>query len=140
MRARVGFVSGSVVRSLRAALDAEDIVVTGKYGALEPWWNTYTDADRAKARELMAFTGVDALASRPFGVISEGERQQVLLARLLMESRGSCCSTSRSQAWTSARVNACSAGSARWPATRRPRRSCSSPITSRRSRPGSRTR
>ncbi len=46
MRAQVGFVSGSVVRSLRPSLDAMDIVVTGKYGALEPWWHTYTDADR----------------------------------------------------------------------------------------------
>lgn len=88
VRARVGFVSGSVVRSLRASLDAEDIVVTGKYGALEPWWHTYTDADRARARELMALTGVEALVARPFGVISEGERQQVLLARLLMGEPG----------------------------------------------------
>ena len=62
MRARVGFVSGSVVRSLRPSLDAIDIVVTGKYGALEPWWHTYTDDDRARALELMELTGVAALA------------------------------------------------------------------------------
>jgi iron complex transport system ATP-binding protein len=36
----------------------------------------------------MALTGVDALADRPFGVISEGERQQVLLARMLMADPG----------------------------------------------------
>jgi iron complex transport system ATP-binding protein len=88
VRARVGFVSGSVVRSLRPSLDALDIVVTGRYGALEPWWHTYTDADRARALELMALTGVAGLADRPFGVISEGERQQVLLARLLMGEPG----------------------------------------------------
>jgi iron complex transport system ATP-binding protein len=88
VRARVGFVSGSVVRSLRASLDALDIVVTGKHGALEPWWHTYSDADRSRALELMALTGVDGLADRPFGVISEGERQQVLLARLLMGEPG----------------------------------------------------
>ncbi|MGZ4734338.1 MAG: ABC transporter ATP-binding protein [Acidimicrobiia bacterium] len=88
VRARVGFVSGSVVRSLRPSLDAADIVVTGKYGALEPWWHTYTDADRTRALELMGFTGVAELADRPFGVISEGERQQVLLARLLMGEPG----------------------------------------------------
>jgi iron complex transport system ATP-binding protein len=76
------------VRSLRPSLDALDIVVTGKYGALEPWWHTYTDADRARARELMALTGVESLETRPFGVISEGERQQVLLARLLMGEPG----------------------------------------------------
>ena len=88
VRARVGFVSGSVVRSLRPSLDAIDIVVTGKYGALEPWWHTYTDADRARALELMELTGVASLATRTFGVISEGERQQVLLARLLMGEPG----------------------------------------------------
>jgi iron complex transport system ATP-binding protein len=88
VRAQVGFVSGSVVRSLRPALDAIDIVVTGRYGALEPWWHTYTDDDRARALELMDLTGVAALADRPFGVISEGERQQVLLARLLMGEPG----------------------------------------------------
>ena len=88
VRARVGFVSGSVVRSLRPSLDALDIVVTGKHGALEPWWHTYTAEDRARALELMALTGVAALADRPFGVISEGERQQVLLARMLMGEPG----------------------------------------------------
>jgi iron complex transport system ATP-binding protein len=88
VRARVGFVSGSVVRSLRASLDALDIVVTGKYGALEPWWHTYTDADRGRALQLMELTGVAGLADHSFGVISEGERQQVLLARLLMAEPG----------------------------------------------------
>ena len=88
VRARVGFVSGSVVRSLRPSLDAIDIVMTGKFGALEPWWHTYTDADRMRALDLMDLTGVASLAARTFGVISEGERQQVLLARLLMGEPG----------------------------------------------------
>jgi iron complex transport system ATP-binding protein len=88
VRARVGFVSGSVVRSLRPALTAGEVVVTGIHGALEPWWHTYTDADRARAHELMELTGVAALAGRPFGVISEGERQQVLLARVLIADPG----------------------------------------------------
>ncbi len=88
VRAQVGFVSGSVVRSLRPSLDAIDIVVTGRYGALEPWWHTYTDEDGARALELMDLTGVAGLARTPFGVISEGERQQVLLARMLMADPG----------------------------------------------------
>jgi iron complex transport system ATP-binding protein len=88
VKARVGFVSGSVVRSLRPALSAGDVVLTGKHGALEPWWHPYSDADRARARELMDRTGVAGLADRPFGVISEGERQQVLLARMLMADPG----------------------------------------------------
>jgi iron complex transport system ATP-binding protein len=77
-------VSGALTRSLRPALVARDIVMTGKHGALEPWWHTYDDADRARAGELLAAGGVASVADRPFGVISEGERQQVLLARMLM--------------------------------------------------------
>jgi iron complex transport system ATP-binding protein len=88
VRARVGFVSGSVVRSLRPSLTAAEIVVTGRYGALEPWWHTYTDADRVRAAELLDAVGVAAVADRTFGVISEGERQQVLLARVLMADPG----------------------------------------------------
>jgi iron complex transport system ATP-binding protein len=88
VRARVGFVSGAVVRSLRPDLVARDIVMTGRYGALEPWWHAYDDADRARATALLAAAGVGALADRPFRVISEGERQQVLLARVLMADPG----------------------------------------------------
>jgi iron complex transport system ATP-binding protein len=84
LRTRVGFVSGALTRSLRPALAARDVVMTGKHGALEPWWHPYDDADRARADGLLAAGGVASVADRPFGVISEGERQQVLLARMLM--------------------------------------------------------
>jgi iron complex transport system ATP-binding protein len=88
VRARVGFVSGALVRSLRPGLAAIDVVVTGKYGALEPWWHSYSAADRARAHALLAQAGVGDLGERAFGVISEGERQQVLLARMLMAEPG----------------------------------------------------
>lgn len=84
LRTRIGFVSGAVTRSLRAGLPALDVVMTGRHAALEPWWHRYDDSDRARARDLLAATGHAAVAARPFGVLSEGERQQVLLARALM--------------------------------------------------------
>ena len=40
--------------------------------------------DWDKADLLLARGGVGEIGDRPFGVISEGERQQVLLARALM--------------------------------------------------------
>ena len=88
VRARVGFVSGALVRTLRPSLPVLDVVMTGKHGALEPWWHTYSHEDRARARGLLAASGVEVLAPRTFGVISEGERQQVLLARMLMAEPG----------------------------------------------------
>jgi iron complex transport system ATP-binding protein len=84
LRPRISLVSGSVTRQLRADLPARHVVVSGRYGALETWWHTYTGDDWDQADRLLSETGIAAIGERPFGVISEGERQQVLLARALM--------------------------------------------------------
>jgi iron complex transport system ATP-binding protein len=84
LRPRVALVSGAVTRQLRYDLGARDVVVTGLHGALETWWNSYSAEDWEKADRLLDLGGVGDLGDRPFGVISEGERQQVLLARALM--------------------------------------------------------
>jgi iron complex transport system ATP-binding protein len=86
LRPRVAVVSGAVTRQLRADVLARDVVASGRFGALETWWNRYTDEDWEKAHALLALGGVADVGDRPFGVISEGERQQVLLARALMSN------------------------------------------------------
>jgi iron complex transport system ATP-binding protein len=58
--------------------------MSARHAALEPWWHTYDVRDESRAKELLAAAGFEAVADRPFGVLSEGERQQVLLARTLM--------------------------------------------------------
>ena len=45
---------------------------------LESWWHPYADEDWAEADRLLDEAGFAAIATRPFGVISEGERQHVL--------------------------------------------------------------
>jgi iron complex transport system ATP-binding protein len=82
LRSRIGFVSGALVRALRPTLTAHDVVVCGTTAALEPWWHTYGVDAHARADVLLSGAGIDS--GRPFGVLSEGERQQVLLARLLI--------------------------------------------------------
>jgi iron complex transport system ATP-binding protein len=86
LRKRIAVVSASVARTLRPALPALDVVLTGRYSALETWWHEYTDDDRDQAHRLLQAAGFgDApFGARPFGLLSEGERQQVLLARALM--------------------------------------------------------
>jgi iron complex transport system ATP-binding protein len=84
LRPRLALVSGAVTRQLRPDLAAHDVVVSGRHGALETWWNRYTPEDWDKANRLLTSGGVGEIGNRPFGVISEGERQQVLLARALM--------------------------------------------------------
>jgi iron complex transport system ATP-binding protein len=84
LRPRIALVSGAVTRQLRSDQLARDVVASGRHGALETWWHRYTPEDWEKADGLLTGGGVGAVADRPFGVISEGERQQVLLARALM--------------------------------------------------------
>jgi iron complex transport system ATP-binding protein len=86
LRSRIGLVSGAVTRLLRPELTAAEVVVTGRHAALEPWWHTYTSDDHERARGLLAQGGLGRPhdAAKPFGVLSEGERQQVLLARAVM--------------------------------------------------------
>jgi len=86
LRKRITVVSASVGRTLRPAQPALDVVLTGRHAALETWWHEYTDADRTRARDLLAEAGFGSTAfgERAFGLLSEGERQQVLLARALM--------------------------------------------------------
>lgn len=84
LRRRIGLVSAAVAKMLVPAVPAVDVVMSARNAALEPWWHTYGDDDRAAARHLLHAAGFAAVADRPFGVLSEGERQQVLLARTLM--------------------------------------------------------
>ena len=84
MRTRIGCVSAAFAKMLRPALTARDAVMTAKYAALETWWHDWTSADRDRARGLLDDAGFGYLADREFGVLSEGERQQVQLARSLM--------------------------------------------------------
>ena len=84
MRARVAFVSGSVLRQLRPSMTAFEAVMSGRHAALETWWHDYTDEDRDLARQLLENASLGNLHHREFGLLSEGERQQVLLARALM--------------------------------------------------------
>ncbi|MGH8988133.1 MAG: ABC transporter ATP-binding protein [Acidimicrobiales bacterium] len=87
MRGRVSLVSAATVRALRPFLTSREVVVTGRDGALLPVRRRYTDEDWAEVDDVLRrVVGFDAVRLRdaPFGLLSEGERQQVLIARSLM--------------------------------------------------------
>lgn len=84
LRERIGLMSSSLVKKLVPQITATEVVVSGRAGALEPWWREYLDRDWARARRLLEDAGFAAIADRPFGHLSDGERQQVLLARALI--------------------------------------------------------
>jgi iron complex transport system ATP-binding protein len=84
LRQQVATVSAGVSRMIVPRLTAREVVVSASRGALEPWWHTYSEAEWEKADRLLAAAGFDQIAERSFGVLSDGERQQVMLARALM--------------------------------------------------------
>jgi len=88
LRNRIGYSAAALADQLRPGLTATEVVMTAKNGALEPWWHSYDDTDRDRARSLLAGFNCAHLADREFGLHSSGERQRVLLARTLMTEPG----------------------------------------------------
>ncbi len=67
-------------------LTAESVVLTGATGTIQPLWERYGDAERARARELLELMGCAHLARRRAGTCSQGERGRLRIARALMAS------------------------------------------------------
>ena len=84
LRRRIGYAGAGLEVAIDPTQSALEVVVTARHAALGPWWHTFTDADRDRARRLMADFGVGDLADRPFGLLSTGERRRVQIARALM--------------------------------------------------------
>jgi iron complex transport system ATP-binding protein len=84
LRSRIAMVSASLARAFRPDIDVIDVIVTGKDGALERWWGTYPTQTVERANQLLESTGLRNRSHSPFAVLSEGERQRVLIARALM--------------------------------------------------------
>ena len=84
LRARIGVASAAMSKLLRPSITARDVVMTGKEAALEAWWHPWADGDRKRASRLLSDAGFGYLADREWEALSEGERQQVQLARTLM--------------------------------------------------------
>jgi iron complex transport system ATP-binding protein len=88
LRTRIGLVSPALAGMLRDAIPAVEVVMAAREAALETWWHEYGEKDRSAALALLDRMGVASLAERPFGALSSGERQRVLLARSLWGDPG----------------------------------------------------
>jgi iron complex transport system ATP-binding protein len=65
-------------------LAAEDVVLTGLTGSIQPIWNRYGLAETERAKELLGIVGAESLIGREFQTCSQGEKQRIRIARALM--------------------------------------------------------
>jgi hypothetical protein len=83
LRRRIGLVSPALRHLLHDEEPALEVVIGGRYAAIdirdEP-----KPRDVQQARGLLRAVGCLPLAKRPWAVLSQGERQRILIARALM--------------------------------------------------------
>lgn len=84
LRPRIGLSSASLAEHIPSGELVRDVVITAAYGVTGRWRERYEDLDESRAGDLLTVFGVDHLAKRYFGTLSEGERKRVQIARALM--------------------------------------------------------
>jgi iron complex transport system ATP-binding protein len=83
LRKKVGLVSSSVRQMMADDEPALETVASGKYAMID-FWGRVTRSEKAAAAKLLRQVECEYLADRSWGVLSQGERQRVLVARALM--------------------------------------------------------
>jgi iron complex transport system ATP-binding protein len=83
VRRRIGWVSTALGERMHSPDSALDVVVSGKYASIG-LWDTPEASDYEAARRELARMGCEALAQRRYAVLSQGEKQRVLIARALV--------------------------------------------------------
>ena len=85
LRRRIGLVGPSVAAMIQPAEPSLSVVAGGVDGLIN-LWRRPKPATLALARRLLRLLKVGGLAARPWGHLSQGERQRVLIARALASS------------------------------------------------------
>lgn len=83
LRVHIGLVSSSIRQMMAEAEPALHTVISGKYAVIDLWMRIKKE-DRAEAMEILEQVEAAYLADRPWGVLSQGERQRVLIGRAMM--------------------------------------------------------
>jgi iron complex transport system ATP-binding protein len=84
LRPRIGLTSAALAERIPRSERVHDVVVSASYGVVGRWREQYDELDHERAAALLLEVGVQHLADRTFGTLSEGERKRVQVARALM--------------------------------------------------------
>jgi iron complex transport system ATP-binding protein len=83
LRKKIGIVSSSVRQMMADEEPALESVASGKYAMID-FWGRLTRREKAEALALLRQVECEYLAQRIWRVLSQGERQRVLIGRALM--------------------------------------------------------
>jgi iron complex transport system ATP-binding protein len=83
LRKKIGLVSSSVRQMMADNEPALETVASGKYAIID-FWGRLTRDEKTQAWKLLRQIECEYLADRPWRVLSQGERQRVLIGRALM--------------------------------------------------------
>nr|NIL82439.1 putative ABC transporter ATP-binding protein YlmA [Rhodococcus kroppenstedtii] len=84
LKPRIGLSSAALAGRIPGDEVVSDLVVSAGYAVLGRWREEYEDVDDERAIDMLERAGIEHLARRTFGTLSEGERKRVLIARALM--------------------------------------------------------
>jgi iron complex transport system ATP-binding protein len=84
LKPRIGWASSAMIPDLPAAESVLDVVLTGAWDVSGRWRESYAESDVERASGLVTAWGMESLARRTFGTLSEGERKRTVIARALM--------------------------------------------------------
>jgi iron complex transport system ATP-binding protein len=83
LRKKTGLVSSSIRQMMADDEPALETVASGKYAMID-FWGRMTRTEKVQALKLLRQVECEYLAARPWRVLSQGERQRVLIGRALM--------------------------------------------------------
>lgn len=84
LRYSIGWVSSSLSERINSHHKTEELVVSGKFAAVGLTFADPTEADFARAREIMKQLNVEHTYGQPYAKCSHGEKQKILIARGLI--------------------------------------------------------
>jgi iron complex transport system ATP-binding protein len=83
LRKRVGIVSSSVHQMMAGHENTLETIISGRH-AMIGMWGEVADDERTQALKILRQVEATAIRDRPWRVLSQGERQRVLIGRALM--------------------------------------------------------
>lgn len=85
VRKRLGIVSHDLQRDYLICAEGLNVILSGYYASNDTYeYQEFSEAQIARAREVMKELGVESLAGRRFGHLSTGEQRRFLLGRALV--------------------------------------------------------